>query len=686
MLVSLSWLRALCPFDADASETAHALTDRGLTVDEITTVGNDTVFDVDVPANRPDCLGHLGLARELAAAFQVPLLPRPAAATVGGEDAARTVRVLVEAPDLCPRYTARVVRGVRVGPSPPWVVERLQACGLRSINNVVDVSNLVLLELSQPIHTFDLELLDEPTVKVRRATPGESLTTLDGERRRLDPDMLLIADAHRPVALAGVMGGAETEIRDTTTTVLIEAAAFLPAAVRATAGALGMKTDASYRFERGVDPEGIVEAQEMACRLLAELAGGTPAPGLVDVDSEGRPEREMVLRLERVRLLLGFDPGEDAVGSALEALGLRPRNEDGGPFRVIPPPWRPDLQREADLVEEVARHVGYGRIPSRLPPAPGVPAPESPARVIVDGCRDVLSGFGFREAYSYSMVADGEDDPYVPSSSAPAIVLDNPSAEHLSRMRRSLLPGLVRSADLNLRRGCTDVRLFEVGRVFEAKAGGGLPDEPLHAALVWSGTADSRHWSDEARAVGFHDLAGVVDATLESLRPEIPVAIARTALAALHPGRSAAWRVSGRTLAVGGEIHPALRSRLDLRESLFLAEINLSSLQALPRAEPRNAPLPRVPSVSRDLSVVVPDGVEFSRILEVLRGVPAPAPATFAVVDRYAGKGLASNEAALTVRGMLQPLEKSLTDPETEAWRAELVRTLREQLGIRIRS
>jgi phenylalanyl-tRNA synthetase beta chain len=686
MLVSLSWLRALCPVDAGASEIARALTARGLTVDDDSSVGSDTVFDVDVPANRPDCLGHLGLARELAAAFAVPLRPRPEEAAVAGEPAERVVRVFVDSPDLCPRYTARLVRGVRVGPSPPWVVERLESCGLRSINNVVDASNLVLLELSQPIHTFDLDLLNEPTVRVRRAAPGETLTTLDGEERTLGPDMLVIADGRRPVALAGVMGGADSEIRESTTNVLIEAAAFLPAAVRTTARALEMKSDASHRFERGVDIEGIVEAQEMACRLLAELAGGTPAPGIVDIDNASRPERELVLRLDRVRLLLGFDPGEDSVRSALEALDLQPKSDPGEGFRVVPPSWRPDLQREADLVEEVARHMGYDGIPSHLPPAPGVPAVPSEVGAIVDDCRDTLAGFGFSEAYTYSMVAEGEDDPYVPDSSPTAIVLDNPIAEHLSRMRRSLLPGLVRSADLNLRRGTADVRLFEVGRIFEARPQGGLPREPLHAGWVWAGAAAPCHWGAPSSTVGFHDVAGVVEAVLESLRPRTALAISRADLSALHPGRSATWKSEGRSVATAGELHPTLRSRLDLSESLFIAEIDLSALLRLPLPEPRHTALPRVPAVSRDLSVVIPEDVAFTRVLEVLESVTAPAPATFCVIDRYAGKGLEPNEAALTVRGMLQPLEKSLTDPEIEAWRAELVRALQAQLGIRIRS
>jgi phenylalanyl-tRNA synthetase beta chain len=686
MLISLPWLRALCPVDASAHEIAGALTDRGLTVDGQSSVDGQTVFDVDVPANRPDCLGHLGIARELSAAFGVPLRPRPAAAPVEGEPATDRVRVEVEAPDLCPRYTARLVRGVRVGPSPPWVVERLESCGLRSINNVVDASNLVLLELSQPIHTFDLDLLGDATIRVRRAAPGERLTTLDGVDRTLDPAVLVIADTHRPVALAGVMGGAETEIRESTTDVLIEAAEFLPAAVRATARALGMKTDASHRFERGVDREGVLEAQEMACRLLADLAGGSPAPGVVDADAGPPPRRQLEVRRGRVRLLLGFDPGGDAMESALDALGLRPSAGDGGVFRVTVPSWRQDLLREVDLVEEIARHLGYDRIPSHLPSASGGPPVRSPEGAILDSCRDVLSGFGFHEAYNYSMLAEGEDEAFVPASSTEAIALDNPIAETLSRMRRSLLPGLLRSADLNLRRDIPDVRLFEVGPVFEAADPGGLPDEPLHAGLVWTGSAAAAHWSEPTRALGFHDLAGVVEGLLEALRPGVPVAVHRAELDALHPGGSAEWLLDGRPVGVGGALHPSLRARLDLPEGLFVAEIDLSAILSIPRPEVRHATLPRVPAVSRDLSVVVPRDVPFDRVLEVLRDVPAPAPATFRVTDRYAGEGLESHEAALTVRGMLQPLEQSLTDPEIEAWRAELVRALRDRLGIRIRS
>jgi len=686
MRILLSWLRELCPVDADEDAVSRVLTDRGLTVDDVIRSGTDAIFEVDVPANRPDCLGHLGVAREISAAFGVPLAPPPGAIAAVGEPVESAVRVEVEAPDLCPRYSARVVRRVRVSPSPPWAVDRLVGCGLRPINNVVDASNLVLLALGQPIHTFDLDLLHDATIRVRRAVAGEVLTTLDGITRNLDPGMLVIADARRPVAVAGVMGGADSEIRSTTKTVLIEAAAFSPAAVRSTARRLGLRTDASHRFERGIDVEGIPMAQDMAARLLVELAHGSPAPSMVDV-GRMHPARELTLRIDRVRLMLGFDPGGAGVHAALAALGLRPAPDGPGRVRVVVPSWRGDLEREADLVEEVARHIGYDRIPLSLPGAPGVPRLPAPEAVVQERCREILTGLGFHEASNYAMVAAGEDDPFVVPSSPAAIAIDNPISEQLAVLRRSVLPGLVRSADRNMRRGTQDVRLFEVGRVFGDRPEGGLPLEPLHAAIVWAGAGEPRHWSRGVRNALFYDIAGVVETVVGELRPGVALRRAGSDSPALHPVRSALWiRPGGAVIARSGELHPSLVARLELDAGLLVAEIDLSALLEIPAREPRHAPLPRVPAVSRDLSLVVPDGLDFGDVLAALRGVPAPAAAEFGVIDRYVGEGLAAGEASVTVRVMLQPFDKSLTDPEIEAYRAELVRAVEEQLGFRLRT
>jgi phenylalanyl-tRNA synthetase beta chain len=687
MLVSLAWLRSLCEIDADPAAIAAALTARGLTVDAVSAASGDTVLDIDVPANRPDCLGHLGIAREAAGAFGAKLLPRPPVPPVAGESIEGQVEVHIDDPDLCPRYTARLVRQVRIKPSPQWVVDRLEACGLRSVNNVVDVSNLVLLELGHPIHTFDLTRIEAGTIRVRRARKGETLTTLDAQECRLDDEVLVIADAERPVALAGVMGGANSEIHAGTRDVLIEAASFLPRSIRATSRRFGIKTDSSHRFERGVDPEGLLEAQDTAVRLLVELADGAPAPAILDLYPVPVSPREATLRVSEVQRLLGYDPGPEAISGALAALGLAPRPEGEGSFRLVLPTWRLDLEREADLVEEVARHLGYDQIPSTLPSSDGAPLPIDPVQEMEESARNVLARHGFHEAFNYAMIGKGEDDPFVPSDAPAAVALVNPIAEPLSHLRRSLVPAILRSLDRNLRRGVTDVRLFEVGSVFLARAGEAFPEEPLHAALAWAGAATPRHWGGEVREVDFYSAAGLVDNVLESLLPGLACTRARSTLAAVHPGRSATWNSpEAGQIAWCGELHPDLVGKLDLPCPVQLAEIDLSGLLAHPPAPRRHAPLPRVPGAVRDLSLVLGTDVRFDAVLQRLREAKAPAPVRFDVIDRYVGKPLAAREVSITVRVTLQPQEKTLTDEETEAFRQELVRILTEEMGIRLRS
>ncbi len=686
MLFSLEWLGELCGLEGlEPPRIAAALTARGLTVDATTRFGDDTILDVDVPANRPDCLGHLGLARELAAAFQVALRPRAKVVGETGEPIDHRVRVRIDDPILCPRYTARLVRAVRVGPSPSWVVSRLEGCGLRSINNVVDASNLVLLELGHPIHTFDFSRIAQGTIVVRRARAGEALTTLDGVERALTPEVLVIADADTAVALAGIMGGASSEIRESTRDVLIEAAYFEPRSIRATARRLALSTDASHRFERGVDPEGVLAAQDLAVKLLVDLAEGEPAAGLLDVQPCRAPGPRMTLRPERVRLLLGFDPGPEAITDALSALKLAPRAATGGRISVSIPSWRVDLEREADLVEEVARHIGYDRIPAKIPGdlARGMTGADSSAE---ERARDALAHAGFHEAIHYSMIGEGEDDAFVARADLPPVGLLNPIAEQLSRLRRSLLPGLLRSADLNLRRGRRDVRLFEVGPVFLARSEGGFPCELLRAGIAWSGAAQPRHWSSRSRDVDLHDVAGLVELVMDVVRPGVEPKKRPTVREAFHPGRGVAWTSdSGREWAWCGELHPELREKLDIGAPVYLAEVELGLLVPGPTAPPKHAPFARVPGVSRDLSLVLAPGIPFEKVLGALREVPAPSPVRFEALDRYEGPPLSPGEVALTVRVMLEPLERTLTDLEVEDYCRVLVGALEARTGARLR-
>jgi phenylalanyl-tRNA synthetase beta chain len=685
VLISFAWLRALVPITAESEEVSRRLTARGLTVDAVTVLSDDTVFDLDVPANRPDALGHLGVAREVAAAFGVPLANRAPAVASAGKRVNELVSVTVADPTLCGRYTASVVRGVRVGPSPTWVASRLAACGLRSINNVVDASNLVLLELGQPVHFFDLARIQGRAIHVRAAAAGERLETLDGITRELAPGMIVIADAGGPVALGGVMGGAGSQITADTRDVLVEAAWFSPAAVRATARALGLSTDASQRFERGCDPEAPSAAQELSARLLTGLAGGTPAPGLIDVRPSQASPRRLTVRLARASRLLGYAVSHEEAMSALGAVGLAP-NPLADAIEVTVPSWRVDLLREADLVEEIGRHLGYDRIPSR-PPALAARAPSSGAGAnIEERVRDRFAALGFNEAVNYAMIGPGEDDAFVPDGTPAPMALDNPIAETLGSLRRSLLPGLLRAADQNLRHGADAIRLFEIGGVFLARGPQQLPAEPARAAFAWSGPAESPHWSQKARAVDPWDAAGLIE---DLLGPAADVALlrrTRAELPALHPGQSFAWHDdAGRAVAWCGRLHPGLASRLGMSAPLWLGETDLSLVEALGAPGPAYRPIPRFPGAWRDLSIVLDAGASAGSVLRALASIVSPAPATMAWIDRYAGPPLLPGQSAMTLRVMLHPSDRTLTDAEAESYRLQLVAALDSVPGVRLR-
>lgn len=684
MLASLDWLRSLCPVKADADRVAEALTSRGLTVDSLNPHGDDHALEIDVPANRPDCLGHAGLAREISAAFGVPVAP--AAEAPAGQDpsVSEAVRVEIEDPRLCPRYTARIVRGVRIEPSPGWIVRRLEVCGLRPLNNVVDISNIVLLETGHPVHFFDLDCLAQATIRIRRPRAGETLYTLDGVERKLTPEMLVIADARRAVALAGVMGGADSEIGPSTRDVLIEAAAFDPATVRATSRGLGLMTDASHRFERGVDAEGAVGAQALAARLLVQIAHGQAASGMIDAYPLPLEARKSTLRLGELQRLLGYQPETEEARAALAALGLSPALKDDERFEVRVPSWRVDLEREADLVEEVARHLGYDRIPLGTDGLPtGLSGEGDPG--LEQRARESLSHRGFHEAYGYAMIAREEDTPFVEPSLASSLALTNPIAESLAVLRRSILPGLLKSVDLNLRRGVRDVRLFEVGHVFHSRGAGEFPSEPLHAGIAWSGAGRPRDWLTDDREVDLFDVMGAVEGLLRTLRPGHDWTRIRASRPGLHPGQSAEWHAGANgPIAWAGALHPDLQAGMP--QTVFMGEIDLTALGRLDVHRPRYRSLPRLSPVTRDLAVVLTADRRFADVMACLQAVPSPAPAEIRAVDHYAGPPLADDEQSLTLRVRIQPQRETLTDVEIEDYRQRLVDALAEGLGVRIRA
>jgi phenylalanyl-tRNA synthetase beta chain len=648
---------------------------------------DDVVLEVEVTPNRPDCLSVFGIAREVAALTRGRL--RPPATTVAEHDphADTLASVTIADPDLCRRFTARAITGVRVQPSPAWLAQRLRAVGLRPINNVVDITNYVMWELGHPLHAFDHARLIGHRIVVRRARSGERLVTLDGQTRALAEAMLVIADAERAVGVAGVMGGANTEVSAATGTVLLEAAWFNPGSIRRTARALGLATEASYRFERGADIDGIPDVQARAAALIAELAGGRVARGLLDVYPSPRPRPEVLLRLDRIRRVIGACPPKPVVGEILQGLGFPARERDGG-FAVAVPSFRRDVSMEDDLVEEVARVWGYGEIPSTLPSGTLTLTRRPRPVVAQDAVREALTAAGFHEAVNISLIDPASlshlgmapDDPRV-------VALQNPLAADRSVLRPALLGGLLEALQTNVRRQNPDVRLFEVGRVFESQGAGKLALEETRIAIALTGLRAPRAWfSGKARADVF-DAKGAVEVVVEALgRGEVDVgSLEPTGAPYLEEGRGTSVVVDGSPVGVLGELHPAVQRAFDLPAAVFYAELSLDRLEALPARPVVHRPLPRFPAVQRDLAVVLPSQVPAAEVGRAIRALSNPSLKRVTLFDVYTGEQVGAGRKSLAYSLLYQADDRTLTDAEVNAMHREVVERLREELGAEVR-
>jgi len=677
--ILVSWLKEYVDVPVPIEQLAKDLTMRGFEVASVEPVegrADDAVIDFEITANRPDCLSVMGMAREAAVKYDRSLRSPVGAFGLGPSaveppaPGARNpvpgaLRVTVERPDLCPVYCAAVV-DVTVGPSPAWLVERLTLSGVRAINNIVDVTNYVLLELNQPLHAFDVDTLGSQIV-VRTATAGEALTTLDGVSRTLADDMLVIADATRAQAVAGVMGGGATEIGATTTTIVLESAYFEPTQVRRTRRRLHLSTEASYRFERGIDPSMPVRALQRAIELITQIGAGTARPGTVVVGEASPALRTVRLRWARIARVLGMEVPVEEVAQILTSLGfhLRPVGGDGGAWDVAVPGWRGDVTREEDLIEEVARCAGYDRLPVTFPALAAPPAKTAPRLVRDARVRDLLVGAGFAEAVTFTFIEQAAATPF---DDAP-IAIANPLSELFAVLRPSVLPGVIDSLSHNRRREQRDIRLFELGTRFTTAHG-----ESRSVALAWTGAAAAEHWSGSGRPVDVYDMLGVLQRIADTVR--VPLETEAADHPALMPGRAARLKVvdaSGTRVDVGwvGQLAPALAERRGLpgADAVIVAEIDLDL--AVPAYDPDHQavmqPLPRHPSVVRDLSIVVAADLPAARV----RGtIHAAAPSTLVAVrefDRYQGPSLPAGTVSLSLRLTFRAAERTLTDAEVQA-------------------
>jgi phenylalanyl-tRNA synthetase beta chain len=649
--------------------------------------GADTVLDVEITPNRGDWASMLGIAREVRAQFGGQLALPPCDVVERGAPAKDSAAVAIEDAQGCYHYAARVVRGVQVGPSPRWLERKLAAAGMRSINVVVDVTNLVLLELGQPLHAFDLARLDGGEVRVRSARAGESLTTLDGTSRALAAGDLVIADAQQPVALAGVMGGAGSEVQAHTRDVLIESAHFAAARVRATARRHGLRTEASYRFERGVDRAGVQRAADRAARLLAELAGGAVAAGTLEAHGVPAPAvSSIALDPERPNRLLGtrFDVAELSGLLARVDVAVESRGPQGLVCRI--PSYRNDLAIAEDLVEEVARAHGYDRIPTTLPVQPLATVSRPPRHRLAQRARDALCGAGLIETTGFPSLEREDLDRLRIPAQAPQrrlVELLNPFTDAEGRLRTTLLPGLLRAAQRNLARQVERVRLFEVGPIFQGRAGGELPDERLCAAFVLAGQEGGGLW--DARSVPiFFRARGAIERLAADLGFS-PVFGARgSGSPALHPGASLDVSVEEHLLGSVGELHPEVASAFAIDVPCAVAELDLTAL--LERAlEARTVrAVSRFPLVRRDVAVLLERSAPASEVCEAIRKAAGEHVIDVHVFDRYEGRGIPAEKVSLAFRMVFQHPERTLRDDEiaraTERVRKMLVHRFRGEL------
>jgi phenylalanyl-tRNA synthetase beta chain len=653
---------------------------------------SDPVLEIELTPNRPDCLSILGIAREVAAICGKPLGPLPAPDLPGGNEIHRETSVQILAPDHCPRYAARLLFEVVIGPSPQWLQDRLRSVDLKPINNVVDVTNFVMMELGQPLHAFDFDRLRGRRIVVRTAAEGEPFVTLDQKQRRLTADTLMICDAEGPVGIGGVMGGLDSEIQPATTRVLLESACFDPVSIRKTAKRFNLATDAAYRFERGVDPHGTINALNRAASLMAEVAGGRPVPGHIDVHP--RPAAPTIIELNvhqtNQRLGTALDGGE--MKMLLEEIGFRVSNKSADRLEVNVPSFRVDVSRSEDLTEEIARRHGYEKIATTHPALPAVGRRPAGDWALRHRLRGLMAGLGFAEAITYSFVHRDSSRRLRLADEDPRrreVVIRNPLSEDQAVMRTSLVPGLLETASRNLAMGNRHLKLFETGRIFVAAEGGTdhLPEETQMLAALWTGQRQDEHWTqgrqERQAACDFFDLKGILEALVERLE------IANVRFGALpleqcdctRPGLSA-WIAAGvNRFGIIGEVHPDTRAAFDLKQPAFIFELNLPLLaQAMPSGR-QSRSIPRFPAITRDMTLIVDTAVESARLAEAITAADEPLVESVALFDQYIGAPIPEDRKSVSFRITYRSDHGTLVDEQINPLHQKITERLLTRFG-----
>jgi phenylalanyl-tRNA synthetase beta chain len=653
----------------------------------------DAVLEIDVLPNMARCLSLIGVAREVAALTGTTLKTPVPTVQADGAPIAGQVQVAIEDPQLSPRYLAALIRDVTIGPSPGWLKRRLSAAGVRPISNVVDITNYVMLEWGQPLHAFDYDVLvrraggKAPKIMVRPARAGETLRTLDGVDRKLTPEMLLIADEAGPIALAGVRGGEETEVRDTTRTILLESASFDMVSIRKTVRALNLPSEASARFSRGVPPAMVLPAAQRACELMRELAGGTVSPGVVDVYPAPQPPRQVELKRSEVRRILGVDLPLEECARLLRSLEYQVEIR-GESLHTIVPEHRLDVQEgPADLIEDLARLYGYDNLPATLLADQMPPQATNVPLAFEERIRDLMVTLGLQEAITYSLTCPEREAP-LGLPDLPYVILQNPISDRRNVMRHSLLGGLLEALAENLK-NFDDVRLFEVGAVFLPCEGKRLPDEPRRLALALCGKRGSEFWSESVGhtrpSLDFFDLKGVVEALAEALHlPD--VTYQHVSVPLLHPARSAALVVNGQSVGHFGELHPRVAAAFKLAERVVLvAEFDLDALLTHTPVRHPYLPISEFEPALRDIAVLVDEAIPASRLVQEIRAAGGDLLRGVRLFDLYRGDTIPAGKKSLAYALTYQAMDRTLNEKEIEKVHRKVEDRLKHVLKAQIR-
>jgi phenylalanyl-tRNA synthetase beta chain len=650
---------------------------------------DDQIIDVAVTPNRSDCLSLLGIAREVAAICEAPLGYPAISFAETGPDIKALASIAIDDLEGCPRYAARVVQNIAVGPSPKWLRERLEAVGLRSINNTVDVTNYVLMEMGQPLHAFDFDRLREHRIIVRRAGQGEHFTTLDGAERILFDDTLLICDGQGPVAIAGIMGGLDSEITPETTQVLIESAYFEPRGIRRSSKKLGLRTESSYRFERGVDPEGVIRALDRAAQLMREVGGGEITRGLIDVYPRPLTTPAVVLDVDRTNRFLGTDLSTTAMEAVLRRIELPVETIDSHRLRVKVPSFRPDITREVDLAEEIARLVGFDQVPVTCPEASIGAEPADPHLSLRQEIKGVLQGAGFFEVLNYSFISQESLSMLGFSAGDPRmnpIRVLNPLSEDQRVMRTTLVPGLLQTARYNFDHGNEDLRMFELSKVFLPNKQDVLPVEPHHLAGIMTGARLPQTLYGGLGDTEYADLKGVVEEVLELLHVSEVQFVAENVPPYLDSLHAASVFGEGSGLGAIGRVHPRVESAFGLKKAVYIFEIDFEQVYKLNRHQSRYRSLPKFPSVSRDMALIVDESLPVQELLDYLWQLEEPMLEQIEVFDIYRNPQLSTGKKSIGYRLVYRSNDRSLTDAEVNHLHGRLVERVLGQFHATLRS